>query len=338
MQIFSNNKVFTEFQFEREADFEQEIVQNHKLFFGPNSIYVNAKRKIESRHIGNSIPDGFLFDLSDVQNPEFYIVEVELARHDFYNHIFPQITKFFAFYRNHKNQAELVEKIFSFINNDLEIRQEFKSFLGEREIYKFLKDTIDVSQNILLVIDAEKNELPEIIETYTETWGRMVKLLLVKKFINGGEYLYSMHPEFESIEYASIVDEPTRGSEEVEYTEVQHLEGVSLDIKQVYDQIKQTALSCSPGIYVNPTKWYLSFRKQRNMFFIKLANKKLTLIVPKSLENIQEEIHYHQTKGLTPNVQKFWFGNSPASSIIIDKSEQLEEIDLLLKNIIARYS
>ncbi len=338
MQIFSNNKVFTEFQFEREADFEQEIVQNHKLFFGPNSIYINAKRKIESRHIGNSIPDGFLFDLADVQNPEFYIVEVELARHDFYNHIFPQITKFFAFYRNHKNQAELVEKIFSFINNDLALRQEFKSFLGEREIYKFLKDTIDVSQNILLVIDAEKNELPEIIETYTETWGRMVKLLLVKKFVNGAEHLYSMHPEFESIEYASIVEEPTRINEEVEYTEEEHLEGVSLEIKNVYDQLKQTALSASSGIYVNPTKWYLSFRKDRNMFFIKLANKRLTLIVPQSLEKSQEAILFHQTKSLTPKVQKFWFGNSPASSIIVEKGEQLEEIKKLLKNIITRYS
>ena len=31
---------------------------------------------------------------ADKENPEFYIVEVELSKHDFYGHIFPQFTSF----------------------------------------------------------------------------------------------------------------------------------------------------------------------------------------------------------------------------------------------------
>ena len=113
MKLFSNNKIFHQFQFSLESDFEKEVVFNSKQFFGSNSIYIDAKRKIQTKNIGNSIPDGFLFDLSDKKNPEFYIVEVELAKHDFYSHIFPQITKFFGFYKNFKSQNELVEKIFN---------------------------------------------------------------------------------------------------------------------------------------------------------------------------------------------------------------------------------
>ena len=46
MKVFNNNKTYTEFQFEKEADFEREVVLNSKLFFGINSIYIDAKRKI----------------------------------------------------------------------------------------------------------------------------------------------------------------------------------------------------------------------------------------------------------------------------------------------------
>src|SRR5690606_29129136 len=152
-----------------------------KLFFGSKSIYFDAKRKIESKSLGGSIPDGILFDLSDVDNPEFYLIENELSSHDFFNHIFPQITKFFAFYKNRKSQSDLVEKIFSIINTDAVLKQSFKTYLGEMEIFKFVKDTIENSQNILLIIDDDMNQLPEIIDTYTDTWGKMVKVMIIKK-------------------------------------------------------------------------------------------------------------------------------------------------------------
>jgi len=100
MVLFYNGKRFVEYEFEKEADFEKEISENFKLFFGQDSIFIDAKKKIETKSLGNSIPDGFLFDLSDKDNPEFYLVEVELAKHDFFNHIFPQITKFFGFFKN----------------------------------------------------------------------------------------------------------------------------------------------------------------------------------------------------------------------------------------------
>ena len=229
MKLFANSKIYNQFQFEKEAEFEKEVVQNSKLFFGNSSIYIDAKRKIETKNLGNSIPDGFLFDLSDKKYPEFYIVEVELAKHYFYNHIFPQITKFFGFYKNPKSQNDLVEKIFTFINNDNELKKDFKKHIGEREIYKFIKDTIEKSQNILLVIDGEKKELPEIMETYSDTWGKMVKLVLLKKFSNNGDFIFTMHPDFENIDFADIENEIQ--SETTEYDEDYHLEGVSETVR-----------------------------------------------------------------------------------------------------------
>lgn len=336
MKLFTNNKVYNQFQFEKEADFEREVVINSKQFFGANSIYIDAKRKIETKSLGNSIPDGFLFDLSDKENPEFYIVEVELAKHDFYNHIFPQVTKFFGFYKNPKSQNDLVEKIFTFINNDIEIKNEFKKYLGEKEIYKFVKDTIQQSQNILLIIDGDKKELPEIMETYTDTWGKMVKLILIKKFSFNDDKIYTMHPDFENIEFAEIEEAVSPELEGVEYSEDYHLEGVSDEIRQIYNNLKINILQLNPNIIFNSKKFYISIRREKNIAFFILRKKKITLIVPQSDVDIRKDIIHHPIKILTASVQKFWFGNGPSSAIILDKLGNLGEVESLLKTLVSK--
>ena len=334
MKLFANNKAFNQLQFDLESDFEREVVLNSKQFFGVNSIYIDAKRKIETKSLGNSIPDGFLFDLSDKDSPEFYIVEVELTKHDFFNHIFPQVTKFFGFYKNPKSQNDLVEKIFSFINNDIEIKKEFRKYLGEKEIYKFIKDTIERSQNILLVIDGDKKELPEIMETYSDTWGKMVKLILIKKFTNNSDTIYTMHPDFESIEFADIENEISVSTDEIEYDEDFHLEGTTELIRQIYSAIKTDLLKADSSLVFNPKKSYISIRKDRNVAFFIFARKKIRLVVMQSDEETKKDIAHHTVQILVPSVQKFW--NGPSCAIIIEATEHLYEITTLLRKLIAK--
>lgn len=334
MKLFTNNKTYSQFQFDKEADFEREVVLSSKQFFGTNSIYIDAKRKIETKSLGNSIPDGFLFDLSDKDNPEFYIVEVELAKHDFYNHIFPQITKFFGFYKNSESQNDLVEKIFSFITNDSDIKKEFKKYLGEKEIYKFIKDTIERSQNILLVIDGDKKELPEIMETYSDTWGKMVKLILIKKFFNNGDIIYTMHPDFENIEFADIENEISADTEDVEYNEDYHFDGVSETVRQIYANLKTDLLKANSNLIFNPQKHYISIRKDRNIAFFITGRKKIRLVVMQSDDETRKEITQHPVKTLTAGVQKFW--NGPSCAIIIETTEHLNEIKTLLRKLVAK--
>jgi len=85
MVLYYQNKKLLEQQFKSEAEFESIIVENSKLFFGNSSIFIVTKKKIDSKFLGGTVPDGFLIDLSDVENPEFYIVEVELATTVFIN-------------------------------------------------------------------------------------------------------------------------------------------------------------------------------------------------------------------------------------------------------------
>jgi predicted transport protein len=334
MKIFSNSKVFIEIQFEKESDFEREVVANSKLFFGNRSIYIDTKKRIETKSLGNSIPDGILFDLSDILNPEFYLVEVELAKHDFFNHIFPQITKFFGFFKNPKSLNTLVEKIFSIINNDKELKNEFKKYIGDKEIYKFIKDTLENSQNILLIIDGEKRELPEIMETYSDTWGKMVKLILLKKFGQNNEFIFTMQPDFENIEFAEIENEVPDEPSYTGYSEEFHLEGVTDIVKQIYSEIKTELLKLDSTLIFNPQKFYISIRKDRNIAFFKIRRKKIILIILNPENNTRQNITHHSIKSLTQSVQKFW--NGPSCAIIIEDDENLNEVINLLRDIILK--
>jgi len=331
MIIFQKNKKFIEFNYNSEEEFETEVFSNRKQFFGSNTILIDAKKKIDTKELGSSIPDGFLFDLNDMDSPEFYLVEVELASHDFFKHIFPQITKFFAFYKNNKNLQNLVEKIFKLITNSNDLKRTFKKYLGNQELYKFIKDTIENSQNILLVLDAPKNELPEIIDTYTDTWGKIVKVLVITKFHNKKDFIYAMDPEFENVEYAltksasEAMDEETK-----EISEEYHLKAIDSNVKNIYFNLKDSISKLHKDIVFNPQRYYISIRQFKNIAFFKFRRKKIRLVIMLPFDIVKEKIKSYPVKTLSESVQKFY--NGPSCAIDIINIKHLREIIELFKH------
>ncbi len=331
MILLKDGQIFTEYTFPLEAEFEQAIIESHPLIFGKDTIYIDAKKKIGSESLGNTIPDGFLFDMSDPDDREFYLVEAELERHDFYNHIFPQITKFFAFYRNSQRQKELVEKLFATINTDSTLKRQFKKYLGDQEIYKFLNDLIDSSQNILLVIDGEKPELPEIIETYSDTWGKMVRVLTVKKYVCQEMAILTVYPEFESIELPYEETPAVIEKKATTYSEEYHLEGVNETVKEIYQYLKIHVRELDTSFIFNPQKYYISIKGTRNIAFLKLRKKKIRMILMIPEDDIRAHIAHHTVKSLSAPVQKFY--NGACAAIDIDDLQHIDEILTLLKRV-----
>jgi predicted transport protein len=335
MIIIQDDSKFQESSYTLEDSLEKDVVVKSKHLFGENTIYIDAKRKIDTKSLGGTIPDAFLFDLSDKDNPEFYIVEVELSSHDYYKHIFPQITKFFAFFKNPKSQSELVEKIFSIINNESNLKKEFKKYLGETEIYKFIKDLVDSSQNILLIMDGEKDELPEIMETYSDTWGKMVKVLTLRKFTCGDSSIYTLDPDFENIEYAYV--EPVAKAEQtegMEYSEEFHLDGVDKEVRETWYLVRKELQNAYPTIIFNPTKYYISIKLGKVRSYFQFRKKKIRLVAMLPEDEVRRKIQKHTVVHLTDSVQGFW--NGQCCEIIIENSKDLDEIIDVLKAILNR--
>jgi hypothetical protein len=80
--IKSSNR-YVERGFNSEDKLEKIIFDHSKTFLGDKTILINIKRKIETKVFGGTVPDAFLIDLKDIDNPEFYLVEIELSKDDF---------------------------------------------------------------------------------------------------------------------------------------------------------------------------------------------------------------------------------------------------------------
>ena len=333
--IYQDGIRYSEKRYELEADFERLVVDNSKTLFGKNIIFVDAKKKIDNDFFGGVIPDGFLLDFSDNENPEFYLVEVELVKHSFFNHIFPQITKFFAFFKNPNSQGKLIEKLYATISNDEELEKELKSKIGKKEIFKFIKDTIETSQNILLIIDGEKKELPEITETYADTWGKIVKVAILKEYRKDScaiNPIFTLSPAFENIEDIDIVsDVQNEEKENSAYSEQFHLDDIQKDTLKTYKELKKQLIEKIPLLNFNSQRYYISLRLKKNFAFLKIRKKKIVIIAMLEEDKIREKIRNHKVIKLSEGVRNFY--NGPCAKIEIMSNKNLDEVIELLVEI-----
>ena len=332
MDIILDGAKLSQFKYNSEEEFEADIVASSKALFGKKTVYIDYKKKISGNALGMTIPDGFLIDFSDEKSPEFYIVEVELAKHDFYKHIFPQITKFFSFFTNPQSRGDLVDKIYSTIKDDNNIKNDIKKLCMGKEIYKLLKDCIDENQNILLIIDETKPELPEIFNTYKE-WDNMVKLEIIKKFTNGSNTVFLMEPEFDELDfYIDTTIEKTNVTNNNDYSEDDHLNKANEQIKEIYQEIKSKLKKIKPSLIFNPQRYYISIRDSKNIVFIKIRQKKIRFIVMLEPAIIRDNIKNCFFKEVSQSVQNFY--NGPCAVVDIDNKKNIDEVIELIKKLI----
>lgn len=329
MSIYFNGKKYVKTNYKNESDLEDLVCENAKRLFGEKTIYIDAKRKINSGELGKTIPDGLLFDLSDSDNPKFYLVEVELAKHSFYSHIFPQITKFFAFLREGNSfQSELIDFLYRLISSDQTLLKEFKKHLGDEELFKFLKDVIENSTDILILIDNIKSEFEEIKETYTDTWDKFVKILCLTVYSNNGDRIIQIEPDFEFIKEDIPLDnteDETPDEPKQKYTEEYHLDGVKPEIKDIYYSIRSKFTS----FHVNPQRYYISFRSEHNFVFIKIGKSKIRLVIMLPFDKVQKALKFHKAKEPSLSVQKFYYGK--CVEVTVDSKVHLDEIVSVLE-------
>lgn len=85
--------VFTLHTYRGEDELEKFIVQNSLHVFGRRPVCFDVKHRVESK-VKAKITDGLLLDLNGPDEPRFWIVEVELSKHDPYKDVEPQVHGF----------------------------------------------------------------------------------------------------------------------------------------------------------------------------------------------------------------------------------------------------
>ena len=197
MDILSyNGKIFTLYEYSKEGDFERDIIEHAKEIFGPKSVYIDMKKKIEKDNI-LTIPDGYLLDFSFENDPRLYIIENELVIHDPYKHIGQQLLKFSISYKASGRNIKkyLLEKIYEDSVSKKLIEKGF-SQAGYKNIDAFLEDIIfEKEVRAIIVIDKITPDLENVVNQLT----MKIDILEFQTFISGKEIINKFTPFQEEI-------------------------------------------------------------------------------------------------------------------------------------------
>jgi predicted transport protein len=185
-----------------------------------------------------------------------------------------------------------------------------------------LKDTIENSQNILLIIDEDKPELKEVSEVYTDTWDKIVQVEILKHYTASEKSILALSPDFEDI--GRLTEGPKEGQDEGKYSENFHLEDVDKGIVATYERIRDQMIRLDSGIRINPQKYYISIRKKKNFAFISLRKKKMSIVIMLPYETGNSLIKQHKLTQLSEGVQSFYGG--PCFRVTIENEKNTDEI------------
>jgi predicted transport protein len=176
------------------------------------------------------------------------------------------------------------------------------------------------------VIDENKPEFQEIMETYTDTWDKMVKIEILKQYTANKKIIFTLNPDFEGIE---LVESLAQEESEEKYTEKFHLEDISEDTQKIYQIIKENILRWDSNIKINPQKYYISLRDKKNFTYLSFRKKKIKIAVILPFEIGQKMIKNHKLRQFTEGIQKFY--GAPSFEVTVENQNHIKEILNLLK-------
>ncbi|RJR15018.1 hypothetical protein C4579_03040 [Candidatus Microgenomates bacterium] len=168
--ILVNSISYREIPFENEAELERVTVERAQDIFGSNIVYIDYKRRLGSSNTISGIPDGFLIDFTNINKPQLFYVEYELESHDLYDHIGPQIMKFYASFDTDKRN--LLRKLLEIIKNDdalkIKLNTKLTSTAFENMDSLLTHIIYDGKLGIVIVIDEQTEDLNALLKRLSE--------------------------------------------------------------------------------------------------------------------------------------------------------------------------
>lgn len=301
------------------------FLQNHKSVFGENTVIID-----NTKNTDEYFPDMFLIDSQEKEKPRLYVIE-QYLQDDSMSLLYARITHFIASLTNKKYQNDFLCELINVVNANDNLKIKLKSRLNEeQDIQDFLSDILDNKPAILLLKTSENTTLNLMQMVYAQTWGKIVRQILFKKYFGEGETIFELSPPFTDI----WKSEKQKTLETIKVSENDHLCELPDRIRNIYRSIKTALLELDNNLEFNPKKHYISIRKGKNLAFLHLRRKQADIVVMNPEENTRELIKHHRIKSLPASVQKFW--NGDCCTIVVENADNLEEVIEVLKIVIEK--
>lgn len=303
------------------------VLNNGKALFGEQTVLLDCAEKNSIQFPGGFIPHGLLFDVREKDKPRLFFIEVMLAKENIVE-LFKRMTSIFYLFRNQENINQFLTILDNAISRNIGWRNKLKPVFEDKLPSEFLQLLLSRKPGILLSVDSIKEELTPFRETYTETWGKLLKPIVFRKFEVGEDTLLTMVPSFTELTAKVVSKEKV-----VKVTEEDHLENASEIIREIFLHMKTELLKLNSSLEFRVKGHYISMRKDRNIAFFQLGRKKLSIVIANPEKGMREQIKSHAVRTLAESVKKFWNGNENCFTVVIEKKEHLEEVLNLLKKL-----
>lgn len=193
--LWNKQNKYTELPYERESELEEAVNNVKEALFGSARIYLDDKKKIGKKGKTNNLPDGYLIDLTNSQDPKIFVVENDLASHQHLKHIAVQILEFSLSFETSKVKVKnIIKEMLQKRKSEWSKCESFAQKYGYENVDYLLESIIHKkdSFNALLIID----ELGEELETVLISRFKFpVEVTTLRRFKNQtGEILYDFEP------------------------------------------------------------------------------------------------------------------------------------------------
>jgi len=187
-----------------EKEFEQAVVKQAEHIFGPNRMYIDCKRRIGKQGGKQSIPDGYLIDLSRKREPQLFIVENEIASHDLFSHIGVQLLQFSVSFSAAPRVVR--QTLFEEVMQRQEVLRACDHYIRQaalRNLDHLLDELVfDKPFRAIVLIDQATDDLQTVLKNFQFS----VEVIEFVTYINEkGEPIYRFAPFLEDVE-ESILD------------------------------------------------------------------------------------------------------------------------------------
>ena len=158
-----DGSLFELYNYSKEEEFESDVVAHAEQIFGSSSLYIDVKKRVKGNNIV-TIPDGYVIDMADPQEPKLFVVENEIVSHDPFRHIGVQMLKFVTSFDDAQRSVRnfLMEEI----NKDKHKYKKLEDGVNEsgfRNIDAYLDEAVYGDFRGLVVIDEAREELHQVL-------------------------------------------------------------------------------------------------------------------------------------------------------------------------------
>lgn len=193
--LWNKKHTYKEYPYQKEAELEDAVNEVKEVLFGSSRIYLDDKKKIGKKGKTNNLPDGYLIDLSNSQDPKIFVVENDLASHQHLKHIAVQILEFSLSFEDSKIKVKnVIKEMLQKRSDDWNICEKFAQENGLENVDYLLETIIqkEDSFNALLIIDEVSEELETVL---IKRFKFPVEVVTLKRFKNQKEEtLYEFEP------------------------------------------------------------------------------------------------------------------------------------------------